>query len=128
MTSAQTQQSEEPTAQSNHQSGSERKERFDPINNPPPGGWRLTSHIVGGNCDIAGTRREKAVWDHPQFGELVVKGQQPEGTFEDKVFSVECDGAEQLDDVDLPQSGINREAAYDAAVEMLNETQRDSSE
>jgi|AntDeeMetagen192_2_1112575.scaffolds.fasta_scaffold09892_2 hypothetical protein len=96
-------------------------EHFDPLNGSPPGNWRLTTHSVGGNSDIPGTRREKATWEHPFFGELSVTGQQPSESFDDKEFTIDC--SEQIESVcetDV-QPDLEREVAYDLAVEMMME-------
>lgn len=96
-------------------------ERFDPLNGSPPAKWRVTSHVVGGNSDIAGSRRESVMWKHPEFGELTIDGQQPDGTFEDKEFSINCsDQIKALCDQD-PENGLDRETAYDITVEIMTE-------
>jgi len=123
----QVQQSGESTQQDSG-NNSKQKGHFDPLLHSPPGEWSLTSHTVGGNCDIAGTRREEAVWDHPQFDELVVNGKQPEGTFDKKVFSVECDQAGSVDSIECPWSGLDRKEAYEIAVAVMNETSAGSSQ
>ena len=94
-------------------------ELFDPLNGSPPGDWRVQKHVVGGNRDIEGSERERAVWIHSERGAIEVVGVASGGDGRRLDFEIDRHGPFAEADVETGGGEMSRNVAYNTAVSIM---------
>ena len=95
------------------------EELFDPLNGSPPGDWRVQKHVIGGNRDIEGSERERAVWVHPEWGAIEVAGVASVGDERRLDFAIDRHGPLSEVTVELDGNKMCRNVAYNTAVSIM---------